>query len=92
MIGERTVLLVAPIALVEGLALPPSARFADVYDYSRWFGKKDGDRPADLGYWVGYRIAQTYYENSADKTKAIHDILKVRNANGFLKKSGYRGE
>ncbi len=35
-------------------------------DYSRWLwngsNPKRGDRPADLGYWIGYRITKAYYD------------------------------
>ena len=61
-------------------------------DYSRWLyeGAASGaDRPADLGYYVGYRIAQAYYERAADKTKAIADILGVTDFDAFLAASGY---
>lgn len=27
------------------------------------------DKPADLGYYIGYKIAQAYYENAKDKNK-----------------------
>jgi len=57
----------------------------------RWFGTKDGDRPADLGYYVGYRIAQAYYDRSSDKVKAIDDILAMRDADALLERSGYDG-
>jgi uncharacterized protein YjaZ len=65
-------------------------------NYGRWFynGRSPsarGDRPADLGYWVGYRIAKAYYDRQADKTRAIRDILTIRDFDGFLAASGYDG-
>jgi hypothetical protein len=47
------------------------------------------ERPKDLGYYMGYRIAQAYYDSASDKREAIRDILAIRDAHEFLKKSGY---
>lgn len=46
-------------------------------DVSNWLygGTPRGDRPADLGYFVGFRIAQAYYERATDKRQAIRDII-----------------
>ena len=46
------------------------------------------DRPADLGYWMGYRIAKAYYDRAPDKVQAIQDMLTIRDFDGFLAKSG----
>lgn len=47
------------------------------FDYSKWLynGGSITDRPADLGYFVGYRIAEAYYGSIEDKDKAISDLL-----------------
>jgi Predicted Zn-dependent protease (DUF2268) len=47
------------------------------------------DKPADLGYYVGYKIAQEYYKNSVDKKQAIVDIIEVTNPKVFLDLSKY---
>jgi len=47
------------------------------------------ERPGDLGYFIGYRIAQAYYDAATDKTAAIRDIIRVRDADAFLAASGY---
>jgi uncharacterized protein YjaZ len=46
-------------------------------DVSNWLygGTPRGDRPADLGYFVGFRIAQAYYDRATDKRQAIRDII-----------------
>jgi hypothetical protein len=49
----------------------------------------DGSRPADLGYWIGYRIVRSYYENAVDKRQAILDILGITDFAAFLEASGY---
>lgn len=55
-----------------------------LYNYS-----SSKDRPADLGYYIGYKIAQEYYKNAADKTRALTDIIQMDNPFQFLEKSGY---
>lgn len=61
-------------------------------DYSAWLynGNNAGDRPADLGYWMGYKIAESYFEHAADKTQAIHDMLEIEDFDAFLEASRYR--
>jgi hypothetical protein len=49
-----------------------------------------GERTADLGYFVGYRIAESYYNTAADKRKAVQDILTMTDFAEILRKSGYR--
>src|SRR5205823_13680873 len=46
-------------------------------------------RPADLGYWMGYKIAKAYYNHAADKRAAIRDILLYTDAGAFLRASRY---
>ncbi|HSL20247.1 MAG TPA: DUF2268 domain-containing putative Zn-dependent protease [Vicinamibacterales bacterium] len=47
--------------------------------------------PRDLGYWIGYRIAKSYYDSARDKARAIEDILSVTDFAAFLEASGYAG-
>ncbi len=60
-------------------------------DYSRWLynGSNSTDRPADLGYWIGYRICKIYYEHTTNKHEALRTILTINDAAEFLKISGY---
>jgi hypothetical protein len=53
-----------------------------------WVQPKSG-QPAELGYWMGYRIARSYYERADDKKQAILDILALTDFDGFLAMSGY---
>jgi hypothetical protein len=46
------------------------------------------ERPGDLGYWVGYRIAKAYYRNAADKRAAVRDIIELHDPKAFLARSG----
>jgi Predicted Zn-dependent protease (DUF2268) len=63
----------------------------DKDDNSHWLyqGDKSKNRPADLGYYMGYRIAESYYQHADDKKKAIHDILTARDFEAFLRESHY---
>jgi uncharacterized protein YjaZ len=63
----------------------------DKSDASQWLyqGDTSKDRPADLGYYIGYQIAASYYQRAADKKKAIHDILTVHDFPAFLQESHY---
>lgn len=43
----------------------------------------------DLGYFMGYRIAESHYLTAQDKRRAVQDILAVTDYDAFLKASGY---
>ena len=61
-------------------------------DYKNWMynGITSGDRPPDLGYYMGYKISHAYYRNARDKRQAIKDILETKDFKAFLEKSRYR--
>jgi len=48
------------------------------------------DKPMDLGYYMGYKISHSYYQNAKDKRQAIKDILETKDFPAFLEKSRYR--
>lgn len=56
-----------------------------------WIGNADRakNKPADLGYYIGFKICESYYNKQTNKKKAISDILKTTDWNEFYKKSGY---
>lgn len=60
-------------------------------DVSKWLynGGAIKDRPADLGYYVGYKITEAYYKQATDKRLAIKTILEIKDFEQFLKDSGY---
>lgn len=58
-------------------------------DYSGWLYSSTKGRPNDLGYWMGYKITNAYYDQAKDKKKAIDDILHIKDFNNFLDQSGY---
>jgi hypothetical protein len=64
-------------------------RFDDRSSTGWLYGKPPGERPADLGYFIGHRIAEAFYVRAADKKQAIHDIIVVSNVKDLLASSGY---
>lgn len=66
----------------------------DGTDLGRWLyqGDKSTDRPADLGYYVGYKITESYYRNAPDKKRAIREILNIGDHRKFLAESRYAGK
>ena len=61
-------------------------------DISRWLynqGTETADRPGDLGYFIGYRIAEAFYDRTSDKRLALRAIIEVSNSDLFLTQSGY---
>jgi hypothetical protein len=65
----------------------------DSTQLNQWFyqGDRSKDRPADLGYYVGYKIAQAYYVRSTDKAAAVCTIMHSTDAHALLAHSGYDG-
>ena len=61
-------------------------------DLNRWMynGFKSKDRPGDLGYYMGYKISWSYYNNAKDKREAVRDVLNIKDFPAFLEKSRYR--
>lgn len=60
-------------------------------DYQDWLYGTSGkdDRAKDLGYWMGYKICEAYFNKQEDKLQAISDILNISDPLEFTKKSGY---
>jgi len=61
-------------------------------NWGNWIANGDQetpDHPSDLGYYVGYRICQAYYEEMADKKQAVADMLNITDYPAFLAKSRY---
>ena len=47
------------------------------------------DAPPFIGYWLGSRIVQTYYNSQTDKASAVNSILHITDFQAFLNESGY---
>jgi hypothetical protein len=71
-----------------------AARFArdqDQTDLGPWMFNHAPDTgwPPDMGYWLGYRIDQSYFAKVKDRTQALREMLQVTDFKAFLKASGY---
>jgi hypothetical protein len=58
-----------------------------------WIANADqetADKPADLGYWMGYQICKSYYENATEKQKAIYDMLHIQDYKKFFDDSKFK--
>jgi hypothetical protein len=65
-------------------------REKDSDDLSQWFYDPNArSRPPDLGFWIGHKIAEAYYNNSTDKLKALEELMKINDFEKFLLLSGY---
>jgi hypothetical protein len=66
-------------------------REMDGTDVSHWLynGVGTPERPGDIGYWVGYRIAKQYYARAADKTRAVQELVRLDDAKAILAASGW---
>ena len=60
-------------------------------DFANWLygGVRKDDRPADMGYYIGYTITKAYYEKAVDKKKAVYEILNIQDCREFLRNSSY---
>ena len=59
---------------------------------AKWFlamGDAQLKRPGMLGYVIGYRICEAYYNKAQNKTEALNGILKLSNPKELYEKSGY---
>lgn len=46
--------------------------------------------PANLGYFIGFRICESYYRQSTDKREAIKEILEIQDFEKFFIRSAYK--
>jgi len=60
-------------------------------DPSQWLyqGDKAQGRPADMGYYEGFKICEAFYRRAGDKAEAIRRILAISDPDAILKEGGY---
>jgi len=81
-------------AVIASYTRPTPIEIPILTDISRWLfnqGRTAPGRPGDLGYFIGYRIAQAYYLKATDKAQAIRDLITLRDPAALLAQSGYAG-
>jgi len=66
-------------------------------ELSKWLYNGSESKQADLGYFMGYSICKSYYQNQVDKTLAIKNIMELdykdtAQVHTFLAKSKYYEE
>ena len=54
-----------------------------------WSKPADPAQPPHVGYAMGFKIVESYYNNAADKSTAVKEILAVTDYKKFLQNSGY---
>lgn len=54
-----------------------------------WNWGKKQERPPDLGYFIGFKIAESYFNNSENKEKALIEILEMKDYESFYETSGF---
>jgi hypothetical protein len=84
---------VAVHVAARGRELEIEEKFAadlDRRDLSAWFDNTTAADVGQLGYWVGYRIAQAYYSKASDRQAAIREMIQLTDAGDFFAKSGWR--
>jgi hypothetical protein len=83
---------VAVHASAERRELEIETRFAadiDNTDLSAWVDNTTPESVGQLGYWVGYRIAKSYYQHAPDKRAAIREMIQMTDPHAFLARSGW---
>jgi uncharacterized protein YjaZ len=64
----------------------------DRTDLKPWLynGVGTPEKPGDLGHWVGYSIAKSYYTHARDKRAAMKTLLELKDPKQILAQSGWR--
>lgn len=52
--------------------------------YHNWLYSCDINQERDQGYWIGYEITKSYFNNVTNKTKALNEILNITDFHKFL--------
>jgi hypothetical protein len=63
-------------------------------DSGHWlynYGTANNHGAADLGYFVGFRICEAFYNRASDKRRAIRELIVLRDPAEVLRRSGYVG-
>lgn len=65
----------------------PSFRL--IFCVSTFRGPRRDGGPADLGYFIGYRIVEAFHARSPDTRQAVHEIIRATDFEDLLRRSGY---
>ena len=84
--------LAADLALFDRASSDPSLEKEASAAVRRWvgnYGSPPEGWPSELGYWMGFRLWQAYYDASPDKHAALLAMLKQDNPKEVLAASGF---
>ena len=64
----------------------------DSTDLKTWLynGVGTPEKPGDLGYWLGYTIAKSYYSHAKDKRAAMKALLELKDPKAIIAHSGWK--
>ncbi len=60
-------------------------------NFNKWFGNYSSNPHPDMGYFIGYRIIESYYNHKENKSEALIKIIELNNPNEILSESQYDG-
>ena len=58
-------------------------------NFSKWFWSSDTKYPYSMGYYMGYMICKSYYENQENKEQAVRVLIEVNDPNLIFEQSEY---
>ena len=61
-------------------------------DFKPWLYNGDDEKrvgPPDLGYYIGYKVCQSFYEISAEKGAALKILIAMKDPKAIIEQSGY---
>ena len=64
-------------------------RGTETRDWIANLGRATEDWPADLGYYIGFQIAEAYYQQAADKQQAIRELIRLEDPERVLTEGRY---
>ena len=57
--------------------------------FSKWFWSSDSKYPYSMGYYMGYMICKSFYENQKDKDNAIKELIEINDPNLIFENSEF---
>ena len=78
----------------EGMSVddPPAEAAALLRRWAGNYGAAPEGWPYEMGYWIGRRICEGYFERSTDKRRAIEELLLMEDPAAILAGSGYAAQ
>jgi len=58
-------------------------------NFDKWFWSSNSDYPYSMGYYMGYKICQSYYSKHINKEQALLKLIKLKNFEEIYEQSEY---